>query len=204
MTSKQAVLSKGFASPVFDSQACFRTILEAMSSPGRILSMPVKPGCPSGLNISTVSVCLTLADLDTPLWLDAGATTSEIKDYLQFHCGLPIVSDPKQAAFALGVDLQSFPALSSFHPGTPEYPDRSATLFLQVEGLQQGQGVTFSGPGIKSTHRLSIQGLPAGFWEQWSVNRSCYPLGVDILFVCGDLICGLPRTTKVEWASIDS
>ena len=63
-------IAPGFADPVFDSQATFRAALDALARPGRVAALPPVLTPPAPLNPATAALCLTLADLDTPLWLD--------------------------------------------------------------------------------------------------------------------------------------
>ena len=83
---------------------------------------------------------------------------------LRFHCGAPIVEAPSQAAFALAADATSLPPLDSFALGSPEYPDRSTTLLIQVRGLGEGRAVRLTGPGIEGSRRLAADGLAPDFW----------------------------------------
>ena len=57
--------------------------------------------------------------------------------------------------------------------------------------------VALSGPGIKDRVTIAPQGLAPDFWEQATVNRDRFQLGVDILFVAGNAMIGLPRSTRI-------
>ena len=50
--------------------------------------------------------------------------------------------------------------------GEPDYPDRSATVFVQTAGLSDTGGATLSGPGIDGTRSLGIAGADAGVWQR--------------------------------------
>jgi alpha-D-ribose 1-methylphosphonate 5-triphosphate synthase subunit PhnH len=166
-----------------------------MARPGTVHRLSGAPAGPSPLDPSTVAVCLTLIDLDTPLWADAAAAPA--LDYLRFHCGCPL-AEPQAAAFALIAKGGALPPLDAFPVGQPEYPDRSATLIVQVAGLIEGRGRTLAGPGIDGAARLDIAGLDDGFWPAWADNLALFPLGVDAIFTAGDRVAALPRTTRVE------
>ena len=101
---------------------------------------------------------MSLADADTPLWLDAGDTVAE---WLRFHCGAPITPEIGAARFALACGAA--PSLEALDVGTDEDPQLGATLILQVAGLVAGDGWRLTGPGIQHEHRLSVLGAPAGF-----------------------------------------
>ncbi len=87
----------------------------------------------------TAAIALTLFDHDTPVWLDPFLSeTAEVKKWLKFHSGAPVVSDPSIASFALVSDGAALPQLDRFAFGSNEYPDRSTTVILQVDSLTQG------------------------------------------------------------------
>jgi alpha-D-ribose 1-methylphosphonate 5-triphosphate synthase subunit PhnH len=90
------------------------------------------------------------------------------------------------------------PELDRFDPGTDEYPDRSATVIVQVDTLSGGAGRRLTGPGIESEARLDAPGLPERFWEGLRANHGRFPRGVDVLLTAGSRLAALPRTTAVE------
>ncbi|MFD1251893.1 Alpha-D-ribose 1-methylphosphonate 5-triphosphate synthase subunit PhnH [Devosia equisanguinis] len=189
-------LQPGFADAVFEGQASFRALLDAMSYPGRIQALGVALNPPTPLDPAMAALALTVLDFDTPVWLDplAAATT----DWLRFHAGSPVVTDPGRAQFALIADAANMPPLDAFAIGEDQYPDRSATLFIQVSALGSGQRTRWTGPGINGAIEVWIDGLPAAFWQQFQLNAELFPLGVDVVFVSGRDIVGLPRSIRVE------
>lgn len=186
------MLSPGFADPVLEAQAAFRAVLEALSRPGRILRAGSALTPPAPLNRAAAAVLLTLADADTPLWLDAGA---EAEAWLRFHCGAPLVADPGAATFALAA--REPPAIATLAQGTEDEPQRGATLVLQVAALEEGAGWQLTGPGIEHKHRLRVAGAPAGFVAAWGANRAAFPCGVDVVLCAGDRLAALPRTVMI-------
>ena len=68
-------------------------------------------------------------------------------------------AEPQQAAFALVTDVAAMPLVTAFNAGTPEYPDRSATLFVQVDALANTGGVHLSGPGLLQAVQLDATGV---------------------------------------------
>lgn len=191
-------LQPGFADPVFDGQKAFRAILDATAYAGRPQDVGVDVDAPAPLAGATVAVCLSLLDFETPLWLDPKADGEAVAAYLRFHCGAPIVAESRAAQFAVIADPASMPDLAAFNPGEDRYPDRSATLIIQVPSLTQGPRTRWSGPGIDGAIEPGIAGLPAWFWHAWRGNRELYPTGVDVLFCAGRSVVGLPRGIMVE------
>jgi alpha-D-ribose 1-methylphosphonate 5-triphosphate synthase subunit PhnH len=186
----------GFADPVIDSTHGFRALMTAMANPGT--RQQLEPGVPSfaGVEAASVAALLTLADGDTPVWL-APALDARLAPYLRFHCGCPIVASPADAAF--GVVAQASDAMQAFGfgAGSDEYPDRSATVLIQVPDLAGGAPAILEGPGIAG-ERLFAPKLPQAFWAGWRRNAALYPRGIDVMLVCGADVVGLPRSTQVK------
>lgn len=189
-------LLPGLADPVFDTQRVFRAVLDALAQPGRVVRVPVILRPPAPLETAAAAVLLTLADFETPVWLQD--PRAAVYGYVRFHCGAPLVGRPREARFAVVTDPLAAPALAELDSGDPEYPDRSTTLILQVRDLQCGSGVKLTGPGIRDAVHVAVGGLPSDFWRQWQRNHALFPCGVDVVFACGSTVMGLPRTTEVE------
>ncbi len=185
----------GQGDPAHDNQRIFRAILLTMSRPGTVTVLGNWPSPPQGLHPAAAAVCLALVDVETPLWLEPD-TPAAIETYLRFHCGCPIMRDPENGTFALIRDGYALPDLSRFNPGEIEYPDRSATLIIQVASMDVGRGVRLSGPGIQGTTRLHVDGLDAGFWRSLQHNNNRFPLGWDVILASGTEIVSLPRTVQ--------
>lgn len=183
------LLSGGFADAPRDSARAFRTILDALSRPGTIHTLTTATP-PAPLSRAAGTLALTLLDGTTPVHLAGPHDTPEIRAWLTFHTGAPFVA-ATEAAFAFGTWDAILP-LDRFAIGTPEYPDRAATLVIETATLST-DGATLSGPGIRGTARLT---LPAT--EPFIANRTRFPLGFDAFLTCGDRIAGLPRSTNVR------
>jgi alpha-D-ribose 1-methylphosphonate 5-triphosphate synthase subunit PhnH len=191
-------LGVGFADPVLDSQRAFRSILDALAHPGRVVTLSGPGAAPLPLGPASTAVCLTLLDFETPLWLDDRAATGPAREFLRFHCGAPLVAAPGDARFALITDLTAMPPLAAFDAGTDERPDRSSTLVVQVGELHEGIGRRLRGPGIDSEARLDVDGVPGAFWNAVRANAGRFPRGVDLLLCADHRLAALPRTTRVE------
>jgi alpha-D-ribose 1-methylphosphonate 5-triphosphate synthase subunit PhnH len=190
-------LEPGFGDPVQGAQACFRAVLDAMAHPGRIVTLPagLAGAPPAPFGAAGTAVALTLCDIDTPLWLDEA--TSPAAAYLAFHCSAPLVDDPGAARFAMIGDPAVLPPLDRFALGSDEYPERSATLIIEAGGLSDASGAVLRGPGIRGETRLGVAGLPARFWRERQALGELFPRGLDVLFVCGNRLAALPRSTRI-------
>jgi alpha-D-ribose 1-methylphosphonate 5-triphosphate synthase subunit PhnH len=190
-------LAPGLADPPHDAQRIFRAILDAVSHPGRIVSLPAAPADPGRLSPAAAAYLLTLADRDTPVWLAEEFDHPAVRDFLRFHAGSPIVDGRGEAAF--GVLAANTPQpFEGFNLGTDAYPDRSATLLVEVPALSDGLVQQWRGPGIDVSATVAIAGLPEDFWTEWAANRGLFPCGVDVVFTAGTELCALPRSIAVE------
>src|SRR5262245_8607279 len=168
MRSQLPTLQAGFRDAVHDSQAVFRTVMRAMSVPALPVSLPTNLAPPSPLIATAAAILLTLADFETTIWLDAClASSAAVCQFRSFHTGARLVRDPREAHFALASTPQFMPRLATLNQGTPDYPDRSTTLIVQVAGFGTA-GLALTGPGIKTARRFSFSGMPKGFEQQLS------------------------------------
>ncbi|MEM0944535.1 MAG: phosphonate C-P lyase system protein PhnH, partial [Pseudomonadota bacterium] len=95
------------------------------------------------------------------------------------------------AAFALGIWADLAP-LEAYALGTPEFPDRSASLIVEMPDLA-AEGARLTGPGIETEARLSLPAI-----TPFQRNAALFPLGLDFYFTAADRLACLPRTTRVE------
>lgn len=190
-------LAVGLADPSHDAQRIFRSVLDAFSHPGRIVSVPDAPTGPGEISPATAALLLTLADRDTPLWLTPVVDTPAVRDFLRFHAGAPIVDRRDAAAFAILTHDEPAP-FEGFAIGTDTFPDRSATLVIEVPALGAGISRTWRGPGIDGSARVAVAGLCDAFWRECAANRASFPCGVDVVFAAGTQLLALPRSISVE------
>ena len=170
------VAGGGFAHAPHDAARAFRAAMQALARPGRIerLSGALPPA---------------------PLSPAAGALAPShdlpaLRDWLIFQTGAPFTT-PEAAHFVIG-SWEALTPVSRFAIGTPEYPDRAATLIIEMPALTQN-GARLTGPGIKDSTRLSLPEVAA-----FQANRALWPLGFDAFLTAGDQVAGLPRSTIVE------
>ncbi len=189
-------LAPGLADPAHDAQRLFRAVLDAFSHPGRIVALPDPPAGPGIISPAAAAFLLTLVDRDTPLWLAPPLDLPQVRDFVRFHCSAPIEAERARASFALLMqDIDSF---DGFALGTDPYPDRSATLLIEVPELGTGTARTWRGPGIDGEASVAMDGLSDAFWRAWADNHALFPCGVDIVFAAGSQLLALPRSIAVE------
>ncbi|MBO6540370.1 MAG: phosphonate C-P lyase system protein PhnH [Rhizobiaceae bacterium] len=199
MTGDLDSVGGAFSEPVFGAQSTFRRIMDAMARPGTVQALRELLAPPGPLSSSAGAIALTLCDHDTPVWLDTALTVSEaVGSWLAFHTGAPIVRTPSEAHFVFCSNPAELIALENFAQGSQEYPDRSATIIIQVAGFETGDALQLAGPGILDQVEIAPAPLPRHFAEQWKQNRARFPRGVDVIFAGPDAVCGLPRSTRIN------
>lgn len=190
MSARPDTLAGGFADTPRQAAQGFRAILTALSRPGHIV--PVAGAAPPApLSAAAGVAALVLLDPTTPVYLAPGHDTPAVRAWLTFHTGAPPAADPGAAMFAIGT-WEALHPLDRFAIGTPDDPDRAATLIVELARLEP-EGARLTGPGIAGAAHLS---LPEG--AAFRANRARFPLGFDTLLTCGDRLAGLPRSTRVE------
>ncbi len=182
------LLEGGFADPAVQAAGGFRDVMECMARPGRIAELAgARP--PAPLSVAAGVALLLLCDADTPLHLAGEADCPEVRAWAAFHCGAPLVP-AGDCAFALGT-WDALAPLGRYPIGTPDYPDRSATLIVELPELVSG-GTRLTGPGIAAEARLPLPGTAA-----FRANAAQFPLGLDFIFTSGTRLAALPRSTRI-------
>ena len=184
-----AALSGGFCDASIEAARAFRQILEAMARPGTIRQVSgAEP--PAPLSVAAGTVLLTLVDPTTKLHLAGVADCADVRDWVTFHIGAPLVL-AEEADFALGT-WDALQPIDRFRIGQPDYPDRSATLIVEMDRLVN-HGPALAGPGIELVTWLNLPETAA-----FRANRALFPMGIDTILTFGDRLAGLPRSTRVE------
>lgn len=185
-----ASLGGGFADAPVDAARAFRACLNAMARPGRIETV-AGAAPPAPLSVAAGVALLTLCDPETPVHLAGAHDCGAVRDWITFHTGAPF-SGPAGAVFAVG-SWAAVQPLDAYPIGTATYPDRSATLIVEMPGLTAEGGARLSGPGIRDSARLALPETAA-----FRRNAALFPLGLDFVFTAGDRLAALSRTTRVE------
>lgn len=188
----------GFQDQAFDSNKVFRTVLDVLSRPGKVVSMDLNLSTPAGLNKVATAFVLALADMETPVWISPDLNSNQIAQHIRFHTGAPITETPEKALFAITTMQSDLSFLDKLNYGTPEMPDQSATVIVLLDGFEGEDALTLSGPGIKDTADLSLNPLPQEFLSRIKGNARLFPCGIDFIFTTNTEIAALPRSTRIE------
>ena len=182
-------LQGGFDTAPIQSAHAFRAALDALANPGKICAV-AGAAPPAPLSVAAGVLILTLCDGTTPVHLTGAHDCADVRDWITFHTGAPF-ADAENATFTIG----TWPALqpvSRFSTGTPDYPDRAATLIIEMPHLT-ADGPLLTGPGIQHSARLSLPETAA-----FQANRALFPMGFDCFLTAGTHLAALPRSTHVK------
>lgn len=160
---------------VFDTQRCFRAVLDAMSEPGTVRQLG--GGLPLVL-ATLVDHEVRVAEAGDPHWSEA--------DFVVVHGG------------------SSGGRLADVRQGTLADPAAGATALYDVDAVGSGPiAVVLTGPGVGPAPRtLRLTGLAAEEIDLFQQTRAGYPCGVDVILVDPAGRCAaLPRSTALERAA---
>ncbi|MBL0372916.1 phosphonate C-P lyase system protein PhnH [Rhizobium sp. KVB221] len=189
----------GFDSPVFQSQAVFKALMDGMAQPGSLQVLDVNVAPPAAMGVAAGAIALALCDHDTPVYLSMPLVEAALPAWLAFQTGALVTDDRTEAHLAFLDVTSCLPPLSTFSAGTQEYPDRSATIVLELPALSGGEhGYVLEGPGIETEATIAPVGLPDSFEDLWRANGALYPRGVDLILSAGKNMLCLPRTTRIR------
>jgi alpha-D-ribose 1-methylphosphonate 5-triphosphate synthase subunit PhnH len=187
---------------VFDTQAHYRELLDAMARPGKINRLHhVVLNPEGGLDRGSAYVALTL--LDPAVAFSVMGYERTATEYIRIRTGAK-ESRPEVANFIFTTAELSPLAIRCATPGNLLYPETSATLVIGVLNLSQeerGSGelkLALGGPGIESENIVFVDGWDRSALEARAEKNAEYPLGVDLILVTADgaVLC-LPRTAAV-------
>src|SRR5690606_1233502 len=97
--------------------------------------------------------------------------------------------------FAL-LDHSQLHDLQGFDLGNDRYPDQSCTLLIQLPSLSGGPLLSWRGPGIQTENRVALP-VSDSFWQERETHND-FPRGLDVFFLAGSDLLGLPRSTRVQ------
>ncbi len=189
MLAQTTQFSGGFQNAPTDAAHAFRAAMTVMARPGETCELSGAQA-PAPLSEAAATLLLTLCDPETGVYLAGDADTADVRQWLTFHTGAPLVG-AAEADFAIGTWAALGP-LNAYRIGTAEYPDRSATLIVDGDA-ESKTTATLTGPGIKDTAHLSLPDIRAV-----QANAQLYPLGIDFFFTSGTQVAALPRSTQIS------
>jgi alpha-D-ribose 1-methylphosphonate 5-triphosphate synthase subunit PhnH len=180
---------------VIRAQKTFRTLLQAMSRPGRVYVLDT-PG-EKGLLL----VLQTLIDHEVTFSV-ISAEQMRLNQEIVKATGSRAVT-LEDADFVIVPSGDSEGKVLRAKRGSLEYPHSGATMVYQVESLENKTNGTpncrLRGPGIDNEISACIHGLNKKELMHLQESNSEYPLGVDSIFMdkAGRVMC-IPRSSSLE------
>jgi alpha-D-ribose 1-methylphosphonate 5-triphosphate synthase subunit PhnH len=194
---------------VYDSQKVFKSLMETFTFPGKVVRLPLIPlSSPQPELGYVMEALLTLLDLEVSFCVCGSKPeeTEAVRQYIHINTG-SIEKVITEADYILFLDSQSQGRLNQAKSGSLESPNKAATAFYLVKDISEGTtpirnagvSVSVTGPGIRDSRDITLEGVEPSEVDSWIENRSEYPLGVDIYFISPKgYLCGLPRSVRIS------
>ncbi len=159
--------------------------MDCMARPGEIRTLD-GVDAPAPLAPATAALVQSLADYESPVWLDAVfAAVPAVADWIRFHTGAPIVTDPRDAAFALIADARAPAGLRAIRArqrgiSRPlDHADRADRTLCRRRLSPR-----------RPRHQDRRAVLPPSRCRTisphaWRDNRALFPRGIDLVLVAG-------------------
>ena len=174
---------------IVNDHRTFRIILQGMSHPGKVYSLP------GAQRTGLIHLLSFLMDNEVSF---AVIDDKKTEAALARQTGSRPVS-PKEADYIIVTHGSTGERLTACRRGSLEYPDTGATIIYLVEELTEGKdGIVLSGPGVKGKISLHVKGIHASEFELLQKLNSEFPLGVDAVFLdlSGRIAC-IPRSSQI-------
>ncbi|MES2542369.1 MAG: phosphonate C-P lyase system protein PhnH [Pseudomonadota bacterium] len=159
----------------------FEALMWAMTRPGTVQSLPE----------GVADLALALLDRETRVHAEDPSLARRIA-----ATGAALVTPDRADHAFCATAAGAMAALAVLPVGSALYPDEGATLVMPA-AIDSGPLLRLTGPGVDGQCELRLGGLPEGLLDLRSA-RCRYPEGIDLVFVDGRRIVGLPRSTAVE------
>jgi alpha-D-ribose 1-methylphosphonate 5-triphosphate synthase subunit PhnH len=161
--------------------AAFEALMWALARPGTVQTLP------DGM----ADLALALLDRETRVHAEDPALAG-----LVAQTGAALVTAGRADHAFCTTAAGAMAALAVLPAGSALYPDDGATLVMAAR-IGTGARLRLTGPGIDGQAEVLLGDLPEGLFDLRSA-RCRYPEGIDMVFVDGRRIVGLPRSTAVE------
>lgn len=177
---------------VFDGQGVFRTILEAMSNPGRVCSIEEQAEKMYGEQKACLAIAMSLLDNETTFYTEDEQLAEDIS---LLTLAKKVEKEHADFAFLMG-ETQVDACIPQVKIGTLEDPHKSCTCIVLTEETPECT-ITIQGPGVKDQMKISVSNLIKHTLDQREAQNYEYPEGVDMFFVTkqGRILC-IPRLVK--------
>jgi alpha-D-ribose 1-methylphosphonate 5-triphosphate synthase subunit PhnH len=173
--------------PVQDTRQAFDGLLDAMSRPGTVQSVP-EP--------ADHAVVSTLVDHEVTASLDDATLRDALDRQGRLDAAPPESADIVHVRDREGFDVRECKR------GSLVEPSEGATVVYRVDAVETGQRtdcstVSLAGPGVDGTTTLSVS-LSETALSRLATAQSDYPQGVDAILTTETRVAALPRSVTME------
>ena len=178
---------------VFDTQAVFRLLLEAMANPTRVVSIAAQKEKLFGNNNAFLALGMTLLDNEVTFSTCGEEALRKDLQLVTLSQEAPL----SQADYLFLSDAQILPTvLEQAKCGTLIDPHKSATLLILDSGEKEC-AITLYGAGINGDTIFHCSSLVKKALDLRDQQAYEYPMGVDLIFVTDDgEVCCIPRLVQ--------
>lgn len=178
---------------VFDTQAVFRLLLEAMANPARTVSIAAQQQKLFGTDPAFLALGMTLLDNEVTF---STCGDEQLKQDLQLVTLSQEVPVPEADYLFVSEPRRLSAVLVQAKCGTLIDPHKSASLLIRDSGEKAGT-VTLYGAGIAGETTFHCSETVRQALELRDQQQYEYPMGIDLIFVTdsGDVTC-IPRLVR--------
>lgn len=180
---------------VFDSQKVFRACLEAISNPGRTLSIAAQSAKLYGAQPGLLALAMTLLDASVSF---CAPDDAELTEQILLHTHAAPVK-MEEADFLFCTRAENLAAcIEAAKCGTLADPHTGATILVRVP-QEESVRVRLSGPGVDGALETEVPRDVLAAIRTRNAQAYEYPQGVDFFFLLpGDAILAIPRLVRME------
>ena len=180
---------------VFDGQKVFRKVLDAMSNPGRYVSISEEADKLYGSNRSFLALAITLIDNEVSFY--AFNDTSRAKDISMLTLSEEKNIEDADFIFVCNDD-ELREAVGRCKTGTLADPQKSATIIVAADGNRDKE-ITIYGAGVDGKRTIKVPQIVESAIKLRDEQEYEYPQGIDFVFVTDsdELMC-IPRLVMKE------
>jgi alpha-D-ribose 1-methylphosphonate 5-triphosphate synthase subunit PhnH len=193
-------LSSSLVLSTHASQRCFRSLLDALAHPGKLVTLTEPEAVAAGAAV----IALALADIETPV---AVAGDEERAADVSEATRAPLV--PVAEARLVALLHPTAELVGQCQTGSAEAPEHGSKVGLGCSRLTPAEAdapappgavkLVLEGPGVPGTRRLFVEGIGRDVFDAVARANRDFPAGLDAWLVSAEgVVVGLPRSTRVE------
>ena len=180
---------------VFDGQKVFRSILDAMAMPGKIVDIHNEADKMWGTYKGFLAIAMTLIDNQVSFNV---CRDKELEEEIQ-TLTLSNIESTEKADFIFVTHKEEIPRIfEEAKSGTLSDPHKGATLIVKVEDIFDHQ-ISIQGPGVEGIKVMDVPLMVTEILKKRDAMEYEYPRGIDLIFMTptSRVFC-LPRLISWE------